>query len=205
MTKLAKRLIIIAIVAVALGGGGAGLYFLNPFNMFIKPLHTSVQQIGDRHVEFSFSFARQLNHSTNQFAIWIEDMDGNYINTLYVTRWTAQGNYRRQEKTIPIWVARAEPDSLSAAEIDAMSGATPRTGQYFAYWDFTDSQGQPVTDSQYRYVIEGTLYRYDDVRYSGVIAVGSEEWGEYPAPSYSNEDSKHKSMLTNVKVTYYPE
>ena len=34
-------------------------------------------------VIISLDYERQSGSASNQFAIWIEDMDGNYINTVY--------------------------------------------------------------------------------------------------------------------------
>ncbi|MCU0455016.1 MAG: DUF2271 domain-containing protein [Bacteroidales bacterium] len=84
------------------------------------------------------------------FAIWIEDTDGNYIQTLYVARSVATGvfKYARQEgnrwvsevkrapQTLPYWahkrgVRAADglfvPDSETVVP-DAYTGATPITG-----------------------------------------------------------------------------
>jgi hypothetical protein len=93
---------------------------------------------------------------------------------------------------------------MHSSEIDAISGATPKPGDYTVYWDFTDSQGELVTGGQYRYFIEGTMYMNDDVLYSGIITLGEESWEEYPRPRYSVPDSEYKAMLSNIRVTYYP-
>ena len=84
------------------------------------------------------------------FSIWLEDMDGRYIQTLYVARSVATGifEYGRQEKnkwiraskrapqTLPYWshkrgIKAADglftPDEQTAVP-DAYSGATPVTG-----------------------------------------------------------------------------
>jgi hypothetical protein len=84
------------------------------------------------------------------FAIWLEDMDGKYIQTLYVAKSVATGifEYARQEnnkwvkdvkrapQTLPYWahkrgVKAADglfmPDSRSTVP-DAYTGATPQTG-----------------------------------------------------------------------------
>jgi hypothetical protein len=84
------------------------------------------------------------------FAIWLEDMDGKYIQTLYVARSVATGifEYGKQEKnkwirapkrapqTLPYWAHKRGitasdglymPDASTAVP-DAYSGATPVTG-----------------------------------------------------------------------------
>lgn len=43
----------------------------------------------------TFDFEKQSGYASNQFAVWIEDVDGNLINTLYATRFTATGGYKK--------------------------------------------------------------------------------------------------------------
>jgi hypothetical protein len=42
----------------------------------------------------SFDFVRQSGPASNQHAVWIEDMDGNVVRTLFASRWTADGWFR---------------------------------------------------------------------------------------------------------------
>jgi len=204
---LKKKTIIIAIIAgaiIVLFAAGY-IWIMNPFNVGIDPLMTSSRQAdAGRQLEISFSYSKQRMVASSQFAFWIEDMDGNYIDTLYVTQWTARGGYSYRPLSIPIWVSAAHPSNISASEMDAISGATPRSGSYFAYWDFTDRNGNTVTATQLRYFIEGTMNNNDDVLYTGIITVGEEAWTETPTPVYSLQDSVYKDMISNVQVTYYP-
>jgi len=201
---LKKKLIIITLVAALFLGLAIIVKVKNPFNFGISPLVAAggQKQTGKR-LEISFSYDSLLLVASNQYAFWIEDMDGNYINTLYVTRYTAGEGYRRRSQSIPKWVSAARPGDMRSSEIDAITGATPRPGNYVAYWDFTDSKGELVTGTQYRYFVEGTMYMDDDVLYTGVINVGTESLEEYPIPEYSVFDSEYKAMLSNVRVAYY--
>jgi hypothetical protein len=142
--------------------------------------------------------------ASNQYAFWIEDMDGNYIDTLYVTRYTAGEGYRRRPQSIPQWVLAAKPGDMRAAEIDAIEGATPKPGNYVVSWDFTDGEGNPMEDTHYRYFVEGTMYMGDNVLYSGIFTLGEDVWEEYPAPEYSIPNGEYKAMLSNIRVAYYP-
>ena len=54
------------------------------------------QELTGRRLEISFSYANVRRIASSQFAFWIEDLNGNYIDTLYVTQWTAQGGYKRR-------------------------------------------------------------------------------------------------------------
>jgi len=45
------------------------------------------------HVAISFGYVKQSGSASNQFAVWIEDMSGNYLQTVFATRWTANGGF----------------------------------------------------------------------------------------------------------------
>ena len=198
-----KKLIIIAVIAV-IGATVIIHNIYNPFNIGITPLQTaSGQEQTGRRLEIYFSYDKLLLVASSQYAFWIEDMDGNYVDTLYVTQWTAQGGYRSRPKSIPVWVA-ARPVDMLSSEIDAVAGATPKPGDYLVVWDFTDRNGNPVTGTKYRYIIEATLYNDEYVIYTDVITIGEVAWSYNPIPEYNVPDSEHKAMITNVQVSYYP-
>jgi hypothetical protein len=204
-TVLRKKLIAVTLMAALLLGSATIMKVKNPFNFGISPLvATDEQKQTGRRLEISFSYDNLLLVASNQYAFWIEDMKGNYIDTLYVTRYTAGEGYRRRPQSIQKWVAAAEPNTMSSLEIDAITGATPKPGDYIVYWDFTDGRGQLVTGNQYRYFIEGTMYMDDDVLYSGIITAGTESWEDHPSPEYRIPGSQYKAMLSNVRVAYYP-
>ena len=141
--------------------------------------------------------------ASSQFAFWIEDMDGNYIDTLYVTQWTAQGGYRRRPTSISQWVSAALPSDMQQLEIDTISGATPKPGDYLVYWDFTDRIGNLVTGTQYRYFIEATMNFNDHALFTGIITI-NETLKYNPTPVFNPSDTRFHNMITNVQVTYNP-
>jgi hypothetical protein len=204
-TAVKKKIIIVTLSAVLLLGSATMVKIKNPFNFAISPLITAgTRTPTGRRLEISFTTDNLLMVASNQYAFWIEDMDGNYVDTLYVTRYTAGEGHRRRPQSIRKWVSAANPGNMRSSEIDAISGATPKPGDYVVYWDFTDGKGVPVTGARYRYFIEGTMYMDDDVLYSGVITVGGDGWEEYPIPEYSVPNGAYKDMLSNVRVAHYP-
>ena len=207
-SNLKKKLIIVAIVVGAVLivlAVAAYIWVMNPFNVGIDPLVTSsLPADAGRRLEISFSYRKQRLIASSQFAFWIEDMDGNYIDTLYVTQWTARGGYSYRPLSLPIWVSAAQPSGIGISEMDAISGATPRSGSYFVYWDFTDRNGDVVTATQLRYFIEGTMNNNDDVLYTGIITVDGGGWTQDPTPEYSLQDSVYKDMISDVRVTFHP-
>ena len=201
-----KKLIITTIAAVFILGTAMGFFIgCASSSESISPLRSVNEQgqTGQR-LEVSFSYDKVRTIASSQYAIWIEDTNGNYIDTLYVTGYTARRGHRNRPNSLPQWVAIARPASMQQSEIDTISGATPSPGDYTASWDFTDRNGIPVAGSQFRYFIEATMNNGDNAVYSGIIALGGEAWDERPVPVYTIPDSQYRSMITNVRVAYFP-
>jgi len=102
-----------------------------------------------RSLEIEFIKGEAFNHPS--FAIWTEDLDGNYIETLYVTQYVAKGKFAhgelepghwknepgeaRRPATLPYWAHKRgikAPDGLyipsSETEVpDALTTATPKS------------------------------------------------------------------------------
>lgn len=99
-------------------------------------------------IEIEFIKDKSFNHPS--FAIWIEDLEGNYIETLYVSQYFAKGNFGhgeiepgkwknepgnvRRPATLPYWshkrnIKAADGLYAPSAETtvpDALTGATPK-------------------------------------------------------------------------------
>lgn len=109
-------------------------------------IHTVPEKINTP-LTLEFVKGRAFNHPS--FAIWIEDMEGNYIETLYVTKYVATGTFGhgeiapgkwkyepgsvRRPATLPYWAHKRNikaPDGLyvpstETALPDALTAATP--------------------------------------------------------------------------------
>ena len=121
-------------------------------------------------LEFNLSKGKYHNHPT--FAMWIEDLDSNYIETLYVTQYFAKGVFGhgesepgkwknepgevRRPAALPYWSHKRNvkaSDGLFApspetAVPDALTGATPKD-------NFTLKTGTKVSgDKEFRVLFE---------------------------------------------------
>ncbi len=105
--------------------------------------------IGRSGAELTVEFHRGKNHNHPSFAIWIEDMEGRFIETLFVTQYAATGIFGHGElepgrwkaepgpavrpATLPYWFHKRGEKSGIVPDIptpekpvpDAISGATP--------------------------------------------------------------------------------
>ena len=78
-------------------------------------------------IEITFTYQRGTTIASNQLAVWVEDEEGAVVKTLLVTDFTAgRRGYRNRTMSLPVWVASADPESMTNQEIDVLSAATPR-------------------------------------------------------------------------------
>jgi hypothetical protein len=163
-------------------------------------------------VTISFDYQKQSGYASNQFAVWIEDGNGALVKTLFATRFTATGGYRTRPDAIPLWVERA--GLANKPNVDAFSGATPKSGQLAYSWDLTDESGKRVPDGTYRFFVEGTLRWKNRVLYSGELALNGEPVmaaaeAQYiyeassDAPALTDESPEH-DMIGPVTAQYAP-
>ena len=174
----------------------------------ISPLETAQSkdsQVNGK-LKISIDFNRSSTPASNQYAVWIEDMDGNVVKTLFVTNFTSNGGYAVREDSIPTWVAHAKPSDMDKTRIDAITGATPSTGTHSYIWDGTNDDGNIVADGTYMFYVEGTLYWSSIVRYEGTVNMGDSESSTLDVKAVYTEDTEqNRDMLSNVTAGYITE
>ena len=146
----------------------------------------------------TFDFERQSGVASNQFAVWIEDMDGNMVKTLYATNYTASGGYKKRPDSIALWVERAAGKS----DFDAVAGATPQSGPVAYVWELTYDDGEAVPAGTYRFLVLGTLRWKNTVLCTGEIAVGGTGMSVEASAEFADETAKECGMITNVRAEY---
>ena len=144
----------------------------------------------------TFDYERQSGSASNQFAVWIEDTDGNIVRTLFTTRWTVNGGFRTRSDAIATWAKKSGLANMASTEIDAISGPTPRTGPQSYTWDLTDKNGDAVPPGDYVFIVEGTMRWKNHVIHSGVITLGTE-----PVTVLANADFVYIGDLRNEALT----
>ena len=147
-------------------------------------------------IVISFDYMKQAGSASNQFAVWIEDMDGNYLQTVFVTRWTANGGFKTRPDSIALWAHKSGIASMPSYYADAVSGATPQTGEITCVWNLTDIDGNTVPPGEYRFFVEGTLRWKNYVLYSGVIEIGDAPATVHADAEFIYEASGNQPALT---------
>ena len=166
-------------------------------------------------VTVAFDYKKQSGSASNQYAIWVEDMDGNYINTLFATKWTAGGGFNSRPDSIALWVEKSGIASMPDYYVDAISGATPKASGSQSYtWNLKDINGDSVLPGEYKIFVEGTLRWKNYVIYTAVVTIGDvpeavEADAEFVYEASDKQaaltgDSPENSMIGAVTVSYFP-
>jgi len=152
--------------------------------------------------EISFSFTRQSGAASNQYAIWIEDAQGQYVKTIFATRWTASGGFKNRPTSIPLWVKQSKLNAMPKTQIDAVSGATPSTRTVTYTWDGTDHHGSAAADGDYVLILEGTLRWENQAYYRAPIALGQGAAAATVSVEYTGgrDTNAERAMFRDVKV-----
>ena len=150
--------------------------------------------------ELTFSYTRLSGSASNQFAVWVEDSQGKHIKTLYATKYTANGGWKRRETSIPVWVKKSGLADLTGAQVDAVTGATPKTGTLTYTWDGTDSSGKAVPAGNYVLYLEGTLRWENQVLYRAPINFGKGAASAEVKVEYKGDAGADRSMIGDVKA-----
>ena len=165
-----------------------------------------------RTLEVSFNYERQNGSGSNQYAVWIEDVQGQVVKTLFVTSFTTKGRVRGNEQPmrgyikrpycVPTWVKAVKADDLSDQQLDAFTGATPSaSGVQTFVWDFTDQQGRIVKAGTYRVRVEATLHDPSSILYTGTFSTKDKAGNIALTSAITEPNEERKNMVTNVKAT----
>ena len=162
----------------------------------------------------SLDYEKQSGSASNQYAVWIEDMDGALVKTLYASQWTARGGYKTRPDSIAIWAQKSGLASMAKAEADAVSGATPKAGPQTYTWVLDGTAGNVIPPGKYRFFVEGTLRWKNYVLYSGVIDLDSKPASAQAEPEYVyaavekyaalTGDSPENKMIGAVTASFEP-
>ncbi len=152
----------------------------------------------------TFDYTRQSGSASNQFAVWIEDAGGKLVKTLYATRFTADGGWEFREQSLPVWTERFGIARRGDAEIDAVTGPTPREGTLVYTWDGSGEAGLPLPAGEYRVMVEGSLRWENQVLYTCDIALGGDAKDAQAQVSYTGGSHAEHGMLGPVTVSWEP-
>jgi hypothetical protein len=153
-------------------------------------------------VEISFAFQRLSGFASNQYAIWIEDDAGEYVRTVFATRFTADGGWKTRPLALARWVEKSSLPEMSSGAVDALSGPTPRPGEQTYVWDCKDDAGRTVPAGKYVVRVEGTLRNEDAVICTATVETGGPSKEAEVRTEYFGKETEDRGMLGGVRVNY---
>ena len=169
----------------------------------VKPDVQNDSDLSPGRVEISYYLHIQPRMASNQFAVWIEDLGGNYIATVFVTHYTAHGGYQHRPLSLPEWRRTSNWEEAGTDYVDAVSGATPVSGWHTIIWDCRDEHGFSVAPGRYIYRIEGNIFWENMVIWSGEIQIGDSPDQSRAEARYIPERAHRKGILLEEVVAEF--
>lgn len=165
---------------------------------------TPQPSLGQLRVGFNFTPLDQK--SSNQVVVWIEDQNGTYIDTVYVTRFTSAGGLLKRPNSLPTWVQKSRWDPNDVERVHAVTQATPtQKGPLAVAWDCTDEKGQPVPAGNYVYLVETNIDGENRIIWRGSFTVGGPEMQAPATAEYLPETAAElEAPVSEVEAVYTP-
>jgi len=173
----------------------SGLFFSNVF---------AQSKSNEKKVTISYTWSKISTNGSNQLAVWVENQKGNYICTLFATRYTAKGGYIKRPLSLSEWTSKFNLKNATQEEVDAITGATQASGKQILTWNCKDKAGNPVSKGTYIIRMEANILNADKMFYTGEIKVGGKSGkakGEitFSKPSLANGKVLFKDVLVEYK------
>jgi hypothetical protein len=180
---------------------------LLPFLLILLFLSSGVnaqKKADNKTLTVTYSWTKIKSFGSNQLAVWIEDEAGNHVATLFATKYTAQGGYKKREVSLSEWTNKFDIKNSSKEEIDAISGATPSTGIQTLVWNGKDKKGKAVVAGTYVVRMEANIKNEDKEFCKAKIKIGSgnqKSNGEitYSRPELATGDLLFKDVVVEYK------
>lgn len=163
----------------------------------------AVAQSGARQVVLTYDLKRIPGPGSNQLAVWVEDMSGKYVCTIFATRFTASGGYTKRPASLSEWVGKSGWAEASAAEVDAVSGSTQAAGANTLVWDCRDRSGKPVPDGKYVIRMEANIKNERRMFYRAEVNVGGPAARSEGTITFSPEEAASGDRIFQHVVTAY--
>lgn len=145
-------------------------------------------------LEISFLFERD-DAASSQYAVWVEDLAGKLVKTLYVTDFTTSGGFRRRSEGLPTWVSKADRSELSQNLVEALAASTPKSGEKRYVWDGKDQSGKSVEAGEYRFCVESSCRWSERSFFYGNLRVDSAATAEIPVTARYTPDGESRPGL----------
>jgi tetratricopeptide (TPR) repeat protein len=137
-------------------------------------------------IDFILGFRDELEPQT---AVWIEDREGNFVRTIYVSGFS--GHAKEKQVRLSKWAR-----SSKFVDVDAVTGASINSGHHIYVWDLKDDSGRRVKAGEY--VVKVEVAYWPSRQYQLVsAAVNLGEKGDRTVVEEGN-------FVPYLEVSYFP-
>jgi len=155
-------------------------------NPEVKRFHISKYKLPVLAIDFVLGFRDELAPQT---VVWIEDGDGNFVKTLYVSGFA--GHVQERQITLPMWAK-----SSNFADVDGITGASIDLGHHIYVWDLRDHSGGRVKSGKYTVKVEVSYW--PSMQYQ--LAEASLNLGQKEEKTIVEQGN----FIPYLEVTYHP-
>lgn len=161
------------------------------------------QNVPEKKLTVSYTWSRIQTHGSNQIAVWIEDTKGNYVCTLFATHFTTAGGYIKRPLSLSEWTAKFNIQKASKEEVDAISGATPKSGEQVLTWNGKDKTGKALSPGEYIVRMEANIMDADKMYFKAKIKIGGSNQRTEGEITYSNPSLASGNVLFKDVIVEY--
>lgn len=123
-------------------------------------------------IEMTLGYRDQIAPQT---AVWIEDIEGNYLKTLYISGFAS--HVKEHQMHLPNWA-----ESSKFRNIEAVTGASIDCGNHLFYWDYTDFEGNEIKADEF--IVRYEICHWPHVQYQNYsLKINLEESDKFEAES----------------------
>ena len=157
--------------------------------------------VADGFLEISYQFNMpQKFEPSFQTVIWLEDQDGQYIKSLFVSDYLAYDAYDQLE-ICSTWSKVADWENVPEVIFDAITMPTPYIGPNVFK---VDCAKEKLVPGVYHYGIEVHIADEYNIMYRGKITIGKKDVENLPKISYNPDKVEGaENVISDVKARYY--
>lgn len=135
-----------------------------------------------------------------QLTIWLEKTDGTFVKTLFVSDYLAYGGYL-EYGICPSWSKKAGWGMVTKEELDAVSGATPESGDVKMKLKFSSDE---IPDGEYQLFVQVHLQGNLNETYKGEVKLISGKEINIQMKQYKIkgiENGGQKTIISDIEAT----
>ena len=158
-----------------------------------------IKALGDLDIDFYLEYVADP-YPTYQTVMWLENVNGDCLQSLFVSEWLARGGYN-STYVCSTWSSKSQWAVATDEDVDAVTAATPEWGVDSHY--SIDLSDRNVAPGSYKFNIETHITDDYNILYTADIEFSGEDNSPEPTPVYiPGQHPQAGVVLTNVKIEY---